>query len=148
MRKFIIASLIVSLTVAMASCAANPRCEWYAVHSELAEAEEEVYAYVYGEDKGYEIDGKVLSDMLSGKWEKGSRPEGEKLLSVTVGTQYEICLFENGQAMVYCGYAGILEKDRSYYTYEIDEKVEDICTYIMNNGTEVELEEDGSAADK
>ncbi len=148
MKKLIIVSLLVSLTMSLFSCAANPKCEWDAVHSELAATEDEVYAYVYGEEKGYEIDGAELAEMLNGKWEKGQRPDGNKLLSVTVGTQYEICLFEDGQAMVYCGYAGILEKDRSYYTYETDEKVEDICIYIMNNGTEVELDEDGSAADK
>ncbi len=141
MKRFGCFILALAICAVMCSCAANPKCEYGEISSALKEADQ-VYAYVYSENMGYDIDADGLYDMINGKWEKISMPdEFEKVLSITVGTQYEICFFEGGKAMVYSGYAGVFERDRQYYSCEINEELGEICSYIVENGEEVMVEE-------
>lgn len=42
----------------------------------------------------------------------------DKILSLTIGMQYEITFFSDGGAMIYYGYCGVFQKDRQYYICE------------------------------
>ncbi len=142
--KRLLAIIMVACTVGLCACAANPRCEFDAVYGALEEAEK-VSCCVYGEDgefKLYEVDSEPLCGMVKGKWEKISQPDDfDKIASITVGTQYEIGFFEGGKAIIYSGYAGVFERDRQYYSVELEGDVKDICNYASENGSEVEIEE-------
>jgi len=141
--KRIICLIMAAVTCALlCACAANPKCEFDAAIAELSEAEY-VYTYVYADEKGYSVEsGEALAEMLAGEWTKASRPaEMNKAVSFTIGTQYEICLFEGESAIIYCGYAGVLESDRQYYSCKLTTDVNDICEYLRANGEEVVIEE-------
>ena len=47
---------------------------------------------------------------------------------------------DNGVAMVYYGYAGVLEKDRRYYTVDLEDELTKLCDYVSENGKVIEEE--------
>ncbi len=129
------------MSVLLCACAANPKCEYDAALSEL-KAAEDMYTYVYADGKGYTIDGADIAEMISGEWTKSSRSKDmEKIISFTIGTQYEICIFEGESAIIYCGYAGVFQSDRQYYSCKISADLKDICEHVRTNGEEVIVEE-------
>lgn len=133
MKRTVILMLCVCMLL-LAGCSANPRCEFDEINKALAEAQW-VRCYVYEDESSYEIDGGAVATLISGEWEKCGRPDSfHKALSVTVGTQYEIGLFADGKAIVYCGYAGVFEKDRQYYSYSIESSMDDVAAYLRENG--------------
>ena len=79
-------------------------------------------------------DGAGLAELLKGEWTECSGTFlGNKKLSITVATQYEICLFDSGKAMIYYGYCGIFEKDRQYYTVSLDSGLDAVLEYVRQN---------------
>ena len=140
--KRVLSLIMISVMCALlCACAANPKCEYGEAITALSKAED-VYCYVYAEEKGYSLDGEALSEMLGGEWEKSSRPaDMNKVISFTIGTQYEMCIFEGESAIIYCGYADVFESDRQYYSCKISTDVNDICKYVVENGEEVVIEE-------
>lgn len=141
MKRIICLMMALLMCASLCACKANPRCEYEAAIAQLAEAED-VYCYVYSRDKGYELDGEALAEMLEGEWTESSRPsEMKKIVSFTISTQYEICIFEGESSIIYCGYAGIFESDRQYYSCKLSTDVSDICSYVAENGEEVVIEE-------
>ncbi len=142
MKRTVCLIIAAAMCFALSGCAANPRCEFEAAAEDLSKAED-VYTYVYADEKGYSIDGEKLRGMIDGEWVKCSRPDNmNKVISFTVSTQYEICIFEDGHAIVYSGYAGVLESDRQYYTCRTAEDIDAICEYVRINGEEVVLDEE------
>jgi hypothetical protein len=133
------------MMLSMVSCAKNPRCTLDAAKEKM-NAEESVIAYVYDDEKSYEVKSDVLEKMLSGEWKEASRDgDAKKVLSVTVGVQYEVCFFEDGSAMIYSGLAGILQRDRAYYEVKLDVSLEEMCNMIRESGEEVAESEDNNA---
>lgn len=142
MKKIICLMLGLVMAALLVSCAANPRCEYETAIEALAVSEEPT-AYIAEDDEEYTVDGKALAEMISGKWEKSGKPDDfDKIVAVTVDTQYEVCFFEGDGAIVYCGYAGVFQRDRQYYKCELDSELGDICEYIRENGEVLEREED------
>ena len=143
MKKIISALFALIMCGAVfASCGANPKCDHEAALQKLSE-NEEITAYIAADDKEYTLLGGELAEMLSGKWEKSGKPQKfDKIIALTIDTQYEICFFEDGGAIVYCGYADVLQSDRQYYKCELDEDIEDICQYVRDNGEILEREDD------
>ena len=132
--KRIIASMICLAAILLASCSGNPKCEFDAV-SEALKVSDSVRCYVYSDDESYEISGSELSGMIEGTWEASGKPGNfDKILSLTVSTQYEIGFFEGGTAIIYSGYAGVLEKDRQYYTCSLNKSFDEIIGYVKANG--------------
>ncbi len=142
MKKIICMVTALVMCTVLCGCGANPKCDYNEAMAQLAEAED-VYCYVYADEKGFSVEsGEELAEMLSGQWEKSSRPaEMNKLLSFTISTQYEICVFEGNSSIIYCGYAGVFQSDRQYYSCQLSSDVNDICEYIRTNGEEVVIEE-------
>lgn len=141
MKRLTYILMAIIMSALLCACASNPRCEYDEAIAEL-KAAEDMYTYVYADEKGYSIDGVEIAEMLSGEWTKTSRPKDmEKIVSFAVGTQHEICIFEGDAAIIYCGYAGVFQSDRQYYSCKISADVEDICEYVRANGEEVVVEE-------
>ena len=137
----ILLALIMGCTV-FCSCGANPKCEYDAALEAMAE-NEEITVYIAEDEKEYKLDGAEISTMLEGKWEKSDKPDNfDKIVAFTIGTQYEICFFNEGGAIVYCGYADVLQSDRQYYKCELDKSLEDVCQYVRDNGELFQREED------
>lgn len=140
----ILALLLTFLT--FSACAARPECDADKAIEALGEAEN-ITVCVYADMDKYENDadgkkkalpvlesGGELAELLRGEWSNSSGKDlGKKLLSITLSTQYEICLFDSGKAMVYYGYCGIFEKDRQYYTVSLDSGTDRVIEYVRNN---------------
>ena len=150
---FILAAL--SAALLLCSCSAKPECRPEAAVAALGEAEN-VPVCLYSDsaestaadtsdeasssDKsGASVlpvipDGAGLAALLKGEWTECSGTSlGNKKLSITVATQYEICLFDSGKAMIYYGYCGIFEKDRQYYTVSLDSGLDAVLEYVRQN---------------
>ncbi len=154
--KKIIAIIIAALSAALllCSCSAKPECRPEAAVAALGEAEN-VPVCLYSDsaestaaDTSDEAssdksgasalpvipDGAGLAALLKGEWAECSGTSlGNKKLSITVATQYEICLFDSGKAMIYYGYCGIFEKDRQYYTVSLDSGLDAVLEYVRQN---------------
>lgn len=142
MKRLVCGIIAFIMCASLCACGTNPKCE-YDVALEALSDSDEVYSYVYAEEKGYNLDGEVLADMIGGEWVKTARPDNmEKIVSFTISTQYEICIFEGECAVIYCGYAGVLQSDRQYYSCKTAKSAEDICKYVVENGEEVVIEEE------
>ncbi len=164
MKRLISILLITSLLLSsflLTSCGETGECDIKsftkaleevrdAVPDEDADTDEEekdinsVTACIYGDgDKYYDV--KVTDDFISlfsGDYAGSSFHGGEKLLSVTVSMQYEICFFEDDCAMIYYGFCGVLEKDRQYFSVKLDGGVDALREYILNNGIISDLSEE------
>ncbi len=135
MRRFVSAVVLAAAVLTLSACAKNPRCTPDAAKERLA-AEETVIAYVYEDGKSYEIASELVTEMLEGEWTESGRESGNKVLSFTVGTQYEVCVYDDGRAMIYSGLAGIFEKDRTYYTAETEMTPQEMTALVREHGTE------------
>lgn len=142
--KRIIAILLCAITLfALCSCALTEESDIDATLEALKDAEE-ITAHLYADEEiSYTLEvTDELCDLVSGKWEAaGGQDGGKKVLTLTVGTQHEITFFDNGVAMVYYGYANVLEKDRRYYTVALDCELDELYDYIEENGKVLEEED-------
>lgn len=147
MKRTAAAVLVLLLTVlTFTACAARQECEADSALEALGKAED-VTVCVYADMDSYEDEtggdtkklpvlesGEGVAGLLGGKWEKCSGDSlGNKLLSLTLSTQYEICIFDSGKAMVYYGYCGIFEKDRQYYEVSLDSDIDQVLEYVRDN---------------
>ena len=146
MKRIIAVALAAVMMLCLASCAKNPRCTLDAAKEKIA-AEESIIAYVYSDEKSFEVTKEIAEMVISGEWTEASASKSEKVLSITVGLQYEICLYEDGSAMIYSGLAGLMEKDRSFYTVNNGANAEELCKLIRET-CEVaeEVEDQGGVA--
>ena len=140
MRK-IIAVALAALALCLASCAKNPRCTLDAAKDKIA-TEESIIAYVYSDEKSYNVTKEIAEQIILGEWTEGGTSKGEKVLSITVGLQYEVCLYDDGSAMIYSGLAGITEKDRTFYTVKDGVNLDEICKLIRETCEVAEEVED------
>lgn len=142
--KKLIAILLCAITLfALCSCALTEESDIDATLKALEKAEE-ITAHIYKDgETSYTLEvTDELCGLVKGKWESaGGQNGGTKVLTLTVGTQHEITFFDNGVAMVYYGYAGVLEKDRRYYTVSLDSELDELHSYIEKNGKILEKEE-------
>lgn len=142
-KKFLLISLAALMMASTSACAATKQCEADSLIDAAADAEE-VSACVYdnGEEKILKLEGgNVLAKLFEGEWNKiDGMDGGKKVLSVVVATQYEVCFFDNGTAMIYYGYCGVFEKDRQYYSVSLDTDLDSLVEYVMENGTVVDDE--------
>ncbi len=136
MKKHQLGILSLAVLLFFSSCAATTETEPAAVIEYLQELKE-VQAYIYATDTSMEfVPDDAFMFLLNGNWEKKSGgASGEKILSVIVGSQYEICFFSDGTAMIYYGVVDILHRDRQYYTFTPKENPSKIVQYIEENGT-------------
>ena len=142
MKKIILFVLAAAMAVSLCACAKNPRCTLDAAKEKMSAAEK-VVAYVYEDEKSYEVAPEILEELLTGEWTEDGRTSGaKKIISVTIGDQYELCFFEDGSAMIYSGLAGILQRDRAYYQATPDVSLEDVCKAVREVGKEIAEEED------
>ena len=160
MKRFISLFCVFALLFCLASCSASGECEYEnfikaltdirdAVPDEDTDEEEalkinDVTACVYGDtDRYYDV---TVTDefisLFSGEYERSTFGGGEKILSVTLSMQYEICFFEGDDAMIYYGFCGVFQKDRQYYSVKLDGGVTALLDYIKNNGTISDIEEE------
>ena len=143
--KKIIAALLCAITVfALCSCALTEQSDIENTLAILKDAEE-ITAHVYtSSETSYEIE--VTDELLAlveGKWETANgQAGGKKVLTLTVATQHEITFFDNGVAMVYYGYANVIEKDRRYFKVDLNESTEKLSDYITENGKVIEETEE------
>lgn len=121
------------------SCAATPETAPASAIENIRESKS-VQAYIYETDAWLEfVPDDVFVSLLDGIWEKKSgSADGEKILSIIVGTQYELCFFSDGTAMIYYGFTGILHRDRQYFTFTPAENTQKMVQYIEENGIEYE----------
>ncbi len=136
--------MIAALLLLLPGCGTVAETEPDAVIEYLS-ASKEVKAYIYNSDTSMKFapDDAFLA-LLKGEWtEKSGGADGEKVLSVIAGTQYEICFFSDGTAMIYYGYVDILERDRQYYAFSSGDNVEKMVQYIEANGSVYEETTDG-----
>lgn len=128
--------IIAALLLLLPGCGSVQETKPDAVIEYLSESKE-LCAYIYDSDTSMKFapDDAFLA-LLGGEWtEKSGRAEGEKVVSIVAGTQYEICFFSDGTAMIYYGYVDILERDRQYYTFSLKENVDRMLQYIETNGS-------------
>lgn len=153
MKKTVIRALthvlaILCITAVFSGCASTIQSE----SDSLAEAvkdTETVSACLYSEDEDVLIlsGGNMLADMIAGDWQKRSGiGDGEKVLSVTVSTQYEVCFFDDGTAMIYYGYCGVFEKDRQYFDVSLDAGLDALLGYVKENGIVIKCNSESFAA--
>jgi hypothetical protein len=128
--------LTLAVLLLFSSCAATRETEPAAVIEYLQESKE-VRAYIYETDASMKlVPDDAFMSLLDGSWEKKSDgADGEKILSIIAGSQYEICFFSDGTAMIYYGVVDILHRDRQYYTFTPGENPERMVQYIEENGT-------------
>ena len=132
----------------LSGCAATPQTEHENTLFAVRDADA-LEAYLYDTDKTMEFaPTEEFCDLLSGDWKPAEgtaagRGKGAKVLSLILDTQYEICFFDDGAAMIYYGYAGIFERDRQYFTFSSPQNVEKMVNYIKEHGAEIEQDTDG-----
>lgn len=127
--------------LSLCACGATQECEYTSFTKHLADMDE-ITACVYGDQEVYyelPVDDDLLT-LMEGDFEKGSFNGGAKLLSLNIDMQYEICFFENGCSMIYYGFCGVFESDRQYYSYTLDNGIDDLISHIINTGKITEKE--------
>ncbi len=143
MKKILAFIMVVTVAAAcLFGCAMTENTQFESTMEILKDAEKvTVHLYNDGEESlQVNVDEQFLS-MLEGSWEKASgRDGGDKVLTVTVGTQHEITFFDNGRAMIYYGKTSVLEKDRAYYTVALDGSLESLYEFCSETGTAPETE--------
>ena len=143
MKKIVCLILALTMGLALFGCAVMEETEKESAFEVLEKAENvSVHLYRDGETSlDLEVT-KELLELVEGKWNESAKGSlGDKVLTVTVDTQYEITFFEGGKAMIYYGYAGVLERDRCYYEVELNDGVDSLYDYCSENGTIPETEE-------
>lgn len=145
MKKITGIILAVALLFSLSACAVPEKADDPALTMDVLKEAEEITVHLYKEKEEKSLSLEVTEELLQltkGKWEKRSgRPDSDKVLTLTVGTQHEITFFENGEAMIYYGYATVIEKDRCYYNVTLDGELSDLYDWCLENGTVPEDEE-------
>ena len=145
MKKLLSILLVSVLVFSLSACAIPEKAEDPEKTMEILSEAEEITVHLYGEKEEKTLLLEVTEELLSlteGKWEKASsRPDGKKVLTLTVGTQHEITYFEDGSVMIYYGYASVFEKDRCYFNVTLDEGIAELYNWCRDNGTVPETEE-------
>ena len=145
MKKLLSILLVSVLIFSLSACAIPEQAEDPEKTMEILSEAEEITVHLYGEKEEKTLKLLVTEELLSlteGKWEKASsRPDGKKVLTLTVGTQHEITYFEDGSVMIYYGYASVFEKDRCYFNVTLDEGITKLYNWCRDNGTVPETEE-------
>ena len=148
MRRTRLLCGVLCVLLILSGCAPTPQTDFGNALSTV-ETADALEAYLYETDKTMEFaPTEAFCALLSGNWEvaegtAAGRGKGAKVLSLILDTQYEICFFDNGAAMIYYGVAGILERDRQYYTFFPTENVEMMVNYIKEHGAEIAQDTDG-----
>lgn len=139
MKKHHFGILTLAALLFFSSCAATPETAPAAAIEHIRESKN-IQAYIYETDASLEfVPDDAFVSLLDGTWEKkGGGADGEKILSIIAGTQYEICFFSDGTAMIYYGFTDIVHRDRQYYTFAPQENTEKMVQYIEENGNEYE----------
>ena len=135
---------VLCVLLILSGCAPTPQTDSGNTLSTVGTADT-LEAYLYDTDKIMEFaPTEEFCALLSGNWEAAEgRGKGAKVLSLILDTQYEICFFDDDVVMIYYGYAGILERDRQYYTFSSPQNVEKMVNYIKEHGAEIEQDTDG-----
>lgn len=103
----------------------------------LSEAEKvTVHIYNKEEEEAYRVPvTEELIKLVKGEWTPVSGQDGgKKTITLTVDTQHEITFFDNGRAMIFYGYASVVERDRCYYEAKLDGDVAKIEEYTNKHG--------------
>lgn len=143
LKRIIAALLCAVMVVVLCGCALTEESGFESTLSAIKEAES-VKVYTYGDDeKVLEIEkADVLAECLAGSWEViSSYKEGGKVLTVSLGEHHEITFFDNGTAVIYYGFATILEKDRCYYNVTLDDGLENLLDWCIENGVSQNAEQ-------
>lgn len=135
-KRIIAILLFAVLTVTLCACAVTEESGYEHTFSEISKSEK-VNVYTYKDEGTLEIDKtEELSEKLSGNWEAVSNyKEGKKVLTISLGEHHEVTFFDNGTAVIYYGFATILEKDRCYYNVTLDSGLDDLYNWCVENGT-------------
>lgn len=157
MKRIIEAIICAALLFSLASCAMTESTKPEAVISVLEEKaaieikgddeekeeaanEKTVNVHFYKDGKEKTLDLLVTDELLplfDADWKKVSeKGSGDKVITFTIDVQHEVTFFDNGRAMIFCGYCSILEKDRIYYEIDLENGLESLYTYAEENGTE------------
>ncbi|MBE6587489.1 MAG: hypothetical protein E7647_03635 [Ruminococcaceae bacterium] len=141
MKRIIALIICVICIFSLSACALTEESGYEATYEALKEAETVViHTYEGEEDESLRVD--VTDELLSlfeGKWESADgRGKGNKVVTVTVGTQHEITFFDNGIAMIYYGYANVLEKDRRHYKADLDARCDELVAYAEERGMDLD----------
>lgn len=142
MKKIVAVIMAMVMALCFFGCAMTEETQYENTMDILKEAEDvTVHLYKDGEESLLvEVDDEFIS-YFGGEWEKaGGRDGGDKVLTVTVGTQHEITFFDNGRAMIYYGKTSVIEKDRTYYSVVLDESLESFYDWCLETGTVPETE--------
>ena len=143
MKKIFAVLLALSLAAGLFGCAVTEESGYEATMETFGDAEK-ITAHLYRDgEEALEVEvTEELTGLVGGEWkETDGRSGGEKVLTLTVGTQHEITFFDNGRAMIYYGYASVIEKDRRYYNVTLDSDLDSLYNYCKENGTVPETEE-------
>lgn len=142
MKKLIAVIIAAVMAVSLFGCAMTEETQFDNTIEILKEAKDvTVHLYKDGEESLLvEVNDEFIS-YFEGEWEKESgRDGGDKVLTVTVGTQHEITFFDNGRAMIYYGKTSVVERDRTYYSVVLDESLESLYNWCSETGTVSETE--------
>ena len=144
MKRFISILLASVLLFSLSACAVPEKADDPALTMDVLKEAEEITVHLYKEKEEKSLSLEVTEELLrltKGKWEKRSgRPDSDKVLTLTVGTQHEITFFDNGRAMIYYGKTSVIEKDRTYYSVVLDESLESFYDWCLETGTVPETE--------
>ena len=143
MKRFVMFLTVFAVAFSLFGCALTKEVGIDATLAALDEAENvTVHLYRDGEKSLTIDDTDEICKMIEGKWEKVSgRDGGEKVLTITVGTQHEITFFDNGRAMIYYGFTNVIEKDRCYYSVDLADDLDSLYDFAEENGIVSETEE-------
>lgn len=135
-----------AVLLVFSGCSSTVQCEKDSLINAVKEADK-VSACIYSDEENTLIlkGGNSLSELMQGEWEeRNGVGDGEKILSVIVSTQYEVCFFDDGTAMIYYGYCGVFEKDRQYFNVSLDTGLDSLVEYVKENGTVIENDKKGT----
>ncbi len=136
-RVFLALLFILGALTVLSGCVLTEESGYGSTMKALEEADN-VTVHLYGEEEeaAYRVPvTEELTSLLKGNWVRASGQDGgTKLLTITVSTQHEITFFDNGRAMIYYGYASVVERDRCYYTAELENELSAIEKYTDKNG--------------
>lgn len=129
---------VLAVLLVFSGCSSTVQCEKDSLTDAVKRADKfSLSACVYsdGEDILMLPGGDELADFIQGDWKaRSGKGDGDKVLSVTVSTQYEVCFFDNGTAMIYYGYCGVFEKDRQYFDVSLNTGLDALVDYVNNTG--------------
>lgn len=144
MKRIIATVLCLVLALSLFGCAVTEESGFESTLEAIKEAEM-ITAYFYGDEEEPILEVEVtdeLCDLMKGQWSaKDSLPEGEKVITVSLGEHHEVTFFDDGSAVIYYGFAGITEKDRCYYSVELESELSELCDWCIDHGTVPEEKE-------